>query len=329
MRTRLTLAIIVVLILLVLGSSLRRSGKPSDPAQRAAILHPQSPEIVEIKPTREDIEKSRIVLFDPSGKPLVGYVQKGTNEIALFSVPSGPSPKGDVISPITRDKIEAYFQMLERQAADEKKGKEIELAKARERELIEKIEAERAEEERKRMAASNATVAAKAELAAYRKRYIALNTSFDHNVLIVNEKNSQSLDLSSLVAESLQNGDAQITTSFFRPAFVTDGLFEKAFTGQADELQRLPIKDGVQTISFGRQSVSYTKNPDLGVITANMALEMNVVRTDGFQSLYGQTIKSIGAGLSEEEARSNAEAKIVAQLTNGVTARISKVLSRK
>lgn len=346
MRSHLTWAIVIVLIVLVAGTSIKRGFGNRNPKQSAAEKA-KLPEIPSIYPTLSDITNSKIAFFDASGKPLVGYVEK-TNRILLFSAANGASSVGDVILPITREKVAAYVNMLEVQAEAERKADEAKLAKEREEKLwaaiqkanedkerrrleeSNKVVVAKMEEERNRIQESNDAVRAQAELAAHRERYITLNSSFERAVLIVDESNKQNTALSSTIADRLSTGGVKTTISLFKPAFVTDGLFKQVFEGQTDIVNRLPIKNGARTLLLGRQTVTYTSNPQLNdTVTATMNLDLNAITTDGLQSVTAQSIQGIGVGFTKDEARISAEERITSHLTNGILQKLDKALSQR
>lgn len=362
MRARLTWAIIITLVILVAITSITRRTRPPQ-TRKSQATKISAPEITEIHPTLAEITNSMIAFFDPDGIPLVGYVDKGTNGILLFSSPNGASARGETIAPVTKEKVDAYMRLLQARIDVDYAKEEARLAKEKQDKLIEEIRKAEAEEaqrkaresnalmaakakearekkeeaeavlrkaaelEAKRIAESNAVVRAAAELAAYRERHIAMNASFDRAVLIVDEKNEQNMALSSFVAESLGKGGAKTTASYFKPAFLKDGLFEDAFTGQSDKLDRLPIAKGVKAILFGRQTISYTPNPQLSdTVTAKLTLRLNAVSADGLRSLSAQTVEAIGAGFDQAEARKAAEERLKTELSNGILLKIDRAL---
>jgi hypothetical protein len=332
--------------ILLLISARRNLQVTSVPGTNVAKhLEDSEPVAIEKHPTLSEIQSGKFPFFDQKGVPLVGYSET-TNGITLYNWPARNSAVGAAILPITRAKVDAYVRMLEAQAKLDKANKEAEMARVHQDKLIEEIRNEKATEERKkkeeadaairaaekkereRVAESNATVRAAVELATYRERYITANSSFDRAVLIVDEKGNQNLPLSSLIADALRQKGAKTTVSFFKPAFVKDGLFAKAFIGQGDALDRLPLTNTIHNFVLGRQNVTYKPNPELsGVITATMKLDLNAGVMDGLRSSASQSLQSIGAGFTEDEARTLAEERIISQLTNGVLGKIEQSLS--
>src|SRR3954465_7328496 len=105
MRTRLTIAIIAVLLVAVLFNSIvRRRPSPPVPSKRPKQL--KAPEVVEVKPTLSQITNQEVSLFDTMGNPLVGYVEDRSGNVTLYSEPHGATALGNVIMPITKERAD-------------------------------------------------------------------------------------------------------------------------------------------------------------------------------------------------------------------------------
>ena len=123
--------------------------------------------------------------------------------------------------------------------------------------------------------------------------------------------------LESALIRRFQNGTAQLLPAFFKPAFVADGFFDKAFDGSDDVSARLELAKSLDGLLLARETVEYSTNgADLqNVITATARLDVSVVPVSGALSGQTWTFTAAGAGFSQMAAQAMAQDRLVKQIT--------------
>jgi len=129
------------------------------------------------------------------------------------------------------------------------------------------------------------------------------------------------------IAEHLQSPRLTVSTSLVTAAFVSDGLFTRAFAGSREELTGLEVPKLVDAVLLARQSTHYSVNPPSleNVITATMRLEVVMPPFSGEQDIPSWTFTAQGAGFKEKDARLMAQERLLKQIaadTNLVPASI-------
>jgi hypothetical protein len=71
--------------------------------------------------------------------------------------------------------------------------------------------------------------------------------------------------LNAAVASRLKDGSTSVLTSFFRPAFVSDGLFANAFSGSNAIFDKLDLSKSLDVLLLGREQVQYSTDSSLRV----------------------------------------------------------------
>ncbi len=133
-------------------------------------------------------------------------------------------------------------------------------------------------------------------------------------VAVVSENGAFDFALNSAVASHLKTDSASILTSFFRPAFVSDGLFANAFAGSNGIFDKLDLSKSLDVLLLGREQVQYSSDPSLeNVMTANMELEIAAFSIADGQS-QSWTFVANGAGFKQTEARQMAEERLIKQI---------------
>jgi hypothetical protein len=128
----------------------------------------------------------------------------------------------------------------------------------------------------------------------------------------------------------LSKSGLKTTPSLFKPTFVTDGLFEKAFAGDYDAMRKMSLTNFAPGILLARQTVDYTTNPNLqDTVSAAMGLEISAVSTHEMRAVSSISLRSVGAGFSREEAKSAAEERLLQQLAGGALSKINQALSEQ
>lgn len=113
-----------------------------------------------------------------------------------------------------------------------------------------------------------------------------------------------------------QNSTTEILPSFFKPAFIADGLFDRAFNGSDDVSTKLELSKSLNEMLLARETVEYSTNgPDLqNVITATARLDISIVPVTGASPGQTWTFTAAGAGFSQMQAQAMAQERLVKQI---------------
>jgi hypothetical protein len=135
-------------------------------------------------------------------------------------------------------------------------------------------------------------------------------------VAVVSENGAFNFALNAAIASHLKTASSSMLTSFFRPAFVTGGLFASAFAGSNGIFDKLDLSKSLDVLLLGREQVQYSSDPSLeNVMTANIQLEITAFSIADGQS-QSWTFVANGAGFKHPEARQMAEERLIKQIAN-------------
>jgi hypothetical protein len=346
-----------LLLILIVNASLRHFREEN--ARKAAITETAAGEpsinvvgaIRELTPSLSEVTNGNFRFFKQNGDPLVGFAGKNKS-LRIYSKPNGTDALGNEVYPATPEVVVQLTKLIQ-----ERTNAEIRAIQANERiQAQEKLERDRIahsnevmraeeqdriarsnevirvrdEEISQRIAHSNEIAKAAADLIKYRDRYISTSVKFSLGVLVVDEHDNPNAPLSSDCALLFRKSGLSTSPGLFKPAFIKDGLFKDAFVGQSDVLNRLPFTNVASSLFFGRQSVTYSTNSELGnLITADMTLEVTAISAATLQAFYSKAFQSRGPGVTESEARGLAEERCFEQLTNGPMKMISEIVLEK
>ena len=110
----------------------------------------------------------------------------------------------------------------------------------------------------------------------------------------------------------------RLVSSFFKPAFVSDGLFNDAFADSSDLFDRLELSKSFDGLLLARERVQYSTTPSLdNLVSANIELDVATlpIGSKGIQNRTW-TFTSAGSGFTRPEAHKMAEDRIVKQILN-------------
>jgi hypothetical protein len=143
------------------------------------------------------------------------------------------------------------------------------------------------------------------------------NSPQENDVVVL--VSSETLQPNSVMAQALvtvlRSRSAKASASLFTPAFISDGLFEKAFAGSQGLLDRLALTNVADIVLLARESVEYEKKQSLqGMVTARLKLELSALSAATLLQSQAQTLNSTGAGFREAEARALAEERLLKQI---------------
>jgi hypothetical protein len=160
---------------------------------------------------------------------------------------------------------------------------------------------------------------AAAQHASYLARYLNSGSSRKPGikmvaVAVVSENGAFNFAVNAAIANHLKTDSASMLTSFFRPAFVTDGLFANAFAGSNGIFDKLDLSKSLDVLLLGREQVQYSSDPSLeNVMTANIQLEITAFSIADGQS-QSWTFVANGSGFKQTEARQMAEERLIKQI---------------
>lgn len=133
-------------------------------------------------------------------------------------------------------------------------------------------------------------------------------------VAVVSENGAFNHAVNAALASRFKSDSASILTSFFRPAFVSDGLFASALSGSSGVFDKLELSKSLDVLLLGREEVQYSTDPSLeNVMTATMQLELTAFSLSDGQS-QSWTFVANGSGFKQAEARLMAEERLIKQI---------------
>ena len=142
-------------------------------------------------------------------------------------------------------------------------------------------------------------------------------------IVAATESGQQSRALSDALIQKFKADGIDFQPSFFKPAFIADGLFDKAFNGSS---LSLPLADLLNGLLLARESLQFEKNDSAlaNTITAHARLDVATIPiSKDFQS-QTWTLTANGAGFSQGEARANAEERLQKQIFQNTTMTLIK-----
>lgn len=171
-------------------------------------------------------------------------------------------------------------------------------------------------------ATQKAVANATAKHAQFLARY--LNTGFPRTpgsktlaLVVATENGKVDQPVSTALANHFNSGSVKISTSFFKPEFVSDKLFANVFDGSTEILNKLELANSLDALLLARLAVRYSKDSSLNnLISANLQLAVQVVPIAGNIQNQTWTFTANGAGFSQAEAGSMAEERLVKQIIN-------------
>ncbi|MES3030930.1 MAG: hypothetical protein V4697_00795 [Patescibacteria group bacterium] len=121
--------------------------------------------------------------------------------------------------------------------------------------------------------------------------------------------------LATAISNHLRPKKVSVLTGVFTLEFVSDGMFEHAFSGSQNVLDRLELAGVLDQVLLARHSVQVSTNPDLqNVMTASAQLEIVALAITGSTVSHSWTFSASGAGFKEPQARAMAEERLIAAI---------------
>lgn len=177
-----------------------------------------------------------------------------------------------------------------------------------------------------RQAMANEATARKAaqDAAAAHTQYLAryVNPGFSRMpgsetiaVVVVSEDGKLNRAVTAALESWFQRESVRILSPFFKPEFVSDGLFNGAFTGSSEVFNKLDLAKSLDEIVLAQQNVQYAQNSALeNVITATVQLKVAVLPVSGQGDGKTWTFTAYGPGFTKEVARQAAEERLIKQI---------------
>jgi hypothetical protein len=163
---------------------------------------------------------------------------------------------------------------------------------------------------------------AAAEHAQFVARYVSGNFAAktgNRNVAVAVATEDVKLDraITTALVRRFQKESAHVLSPFFKPEFVSDGLFQEAFNGSGEPFGKLDLARSLDGVVLAQLDVQYAQNATLeNVISATMQLKVTVVPVSNPAGGQTWTFTAYGPGFSKEVARKAAEDLLIKQITN-------------
>jgi hypothetical protein len=198
-------------------------------------------------------------------------------------------------------------------------------------EKIRKFQEEKQRNDDLRLAAEKKAAIAKAaaERAAYLARYLnapgSRKSAFPtFAVAVASEQNRMNGEIQNVLARRFGTNSIEISSSFFNPEFITEGVFDEVLNGSSIISKKLELPPALDGLVLAKQGVTFTRNPNLeNVLTATMTLDVRIVSfSSRFQS-RNWNFTARGAGFRQADARMQAEERLVKQINTDTNMAIS------
>ncbi len=210
---------------------------------------------------------------------------------------------------------------LQRAADDARRQEE-----QRREQLVKQMEEERRQQEQQRQ-----------QLAKEREEYLARyirqpseKSDVRIALLVVTENQAPNETAAKALEKIFGERSFPASASFFTPAFLTDGMFEKSFGGSKGVLDKLELTNALDAIVLGRERVQYVTNDALGgLITANLTLELSALSASTHQPISQFSVSAAGPGFKMEQARAVAEERALKKFETEPLDRFTSLLPKK
>jgi hypothetical protein len=182
-----------------------------------------------------------------------------------------------------------------------------------------------------------ATQKAARDVAAQKAQFLAryLNAGFSQKpagktiaIAAADENGKLSRAVTVALEKRFQREPAQIFPSYFKPEFVSDGLFNEAFGGSSELLNKLELAKSLDGIVLAQQNVQYAQNAMLeNIISATMQLKVTVMPVSGQSDGKTWTFTAYGPGFTKEVARQAAEERLIKQIATDTNMSLTAITS--
>lgn len=235
----------------------------------------------------------RIEFFDArSGEPVVWYYQTGDGRYELFRGPGHHPQYGANLRPVTMTIV------------DEIRGQLKEAVTVRNREDRKKRE----EEERRRADKTREELIS---------RYLVKGGRQPITILVIDQLKRANEDLTQAMVSILRAKGVSAGASLFKSEFVSDGIFDRIFSGDGGAMKKLELSRFVDHLVLGRASVDITEQQQMeSMMTARGRLEIRIIaaKTEKIEAAF--SVAEFGAGFSKASAEKAMIERIVKRLAD-------------
>jgi hypothetical protein len=217
---------------------------------------------------------------------------------------------------------------------EEQKAVEIAAQKEAEEEQQQKIE-NAAEAQQKAEAKKEAALKAEQDAAIAHAQFMAQyeDTNFTRTASMeliatacATENGTMNEAVSAALASRFKTGNVEVTSSFFKPTLVTEGLFGDVFNGSGDIVRKLELAKYLDGLLLARQDVRYSTNTDLNnIVTADMHVQIEALPISGLVESQSWTLAAKGTGFNTADARMQAEERIIKQIGDDPTMSLKQI----
>ena len=137
-------------------------------------------------------------------------------------------------------------------------------------------------------------------------------------LLVAADNGNSNRAVKEALAHRLETSGVKMLPSFFKPAFVADGLFENTFNGSGDIPAKLELGKYLDAIVLARQHVEIKQNGEAmaNVLTATIRLDVTIIPNVGNARSQTWTFTANGAGFNQSVAQAQAEERLIKQITS-------------
>lgn len=171
-----------------------------------------------------------------------------------------------------------------------------------------------------------------------RQKYLAyINTNIVRNsgeqliaAVCISESGGMNSAIADALAEHFKREHLKVASSFFRPALISDGQFDGLFNGSKELFDKLGIEGRLDGLLLAREQVEYSNNTGElnGVITATMRVSIETLPCAAQVESQSWTLSAIGAGYDKAGARMNAEERIIRQIANDSSMKLTEFVNK-
>jgi signal transduction histidine kinase len=284
-----------------------------------------------------------LVFFNTkSGRPQVWMCKSTDGDMSFYSGEGYDSQSRQAFELVESEKqveeIRQWFSNKEKERAQAQRVKEQAEASRVAKQREEEARNLRAREEKERQEVQDSEERKRSELAKQEKDYIsryvrnasAGKTNFRIALLVATEDQQLDQPASKMLEKIFLDQSFLVSSDVFTPAFVSDGLFEKSFSGSKGVLDRLALTNLLDVVVLARQHVVYTTNDSLnGLITASLTIDLSALSTATEEKLSQFSVAAAGPGFKPEQALQMAGSRVFRKISTELPDSFRNALNEK
>lgn len=145
-------------------------------------------------------------------------------------------------------------------------------------------------------------------------------------IAVATDNGSSNRAVTTALESRFQRESVWILSPFFKPEFVSDGLFKDAFAGSGEVFNKLELANSLDGVVLAQQDVQYAQNAALeNVISATVKLKVAVMPVSSPGDGKTWTFTTYGPGFTKEVARQAAEERLIKQITTDTNMSLSPI----